>query len=68
MIEGKNIYGKTGTAEKKKDQNDKNGEEIGWFNAFDDQNNLIISMCENVKTKGGSHYVVKKTKEIFEET
>lgn len=68
MIEGKNIYGKTGTAEKKKDQNDKNGEEIGWFNAFDDQNNLIISMCENVKNKGGSHYVVKKTKEIFEET
>ena len=68
MIEGKNIYGKTGTAEKKKDQNDKNGEEIGWFNAFDDQNNLIISICENVKNKGGSHYVVKKTKEIFEET
>ena len=68
MIEGKNIYGKTGTAEKKKDQNDKNGEEIGWFNAFDDQNNLIISICENVMNKGGSHYVVKKTKEIFEET
>lgn len=65
-IDGKNIYGKTGTAEIKQNQNDKNGSEIGWFNAFDDDGNLIISMCQNVENKGGSHYVVKKTKEIFE--
>lgn len=66
-IEGKNIYGKTGTAEIKQNQDDQDGEEIGWFDAFDDEGNLLISMCENVKNRGGSHLVVKRTKEIFEE-
>lgn len=64
-IEGKNIYGKTGTAEIKDSQNDTNGNEIGWFDAFDDDGFLIVSMVQNVKDIGGSHYVVKKVKNIF---
>ena len=65
IIEGKNIYGKTGTAEIKKDQQDTTGTENGWFCAFDDESNLIVSVVEDVKGRGGSHYVVRKTKEIF---
>ena len=66
------IAGKTGTAEIKADQNDENGTELGWFNAFiaDENNNkqiLIVSMVEDVKNRGGSHYVVPKVKTIIEE-
>ena len=65
-VEGKTIAGKTGTAEIKKDQQDENGTEIGWFNAFDEDGLLIVSMRENVKDKGGSHYLLPKVKKIFE--
>ncbi len=65
-IDGKQIAGKTGTAEIKKDQSDENGTEIGWFDVFDDNETLIISMVQNVKDIGGSHYVVKKVKNILE--
>ena len=61
----KNLYGKTGTAEIKKSQDDKTGTENGWFDVFDDNGNLYISLCENVKNKGGSHYVVSKMKNII---
>ena len=72
QIDGITIAGKTGTAEIKKDQNDESGNEIGWFNAFVvDENSenqlLIVSMVEDVKNKGGSHYVVPKLKTIFEQ-
>ena len=66
-IEGKTIAGKTGTAEIKTDQNDDSGDEIGWFNAFDDNQTLIISMCEKTKSRGGSHHVVEQVRKIFEE-
>ena len=65
-IEGKTIYGKTGTAEIKKNQEDEDGEEIGWFDSFDDNNHLIIAMCENVKNIGGSSFVVNKVRSIYE--
>ena len=70
-IEGKTIAGKTGTAEIKQSKDDKDGTEIGWFNAFnvgenDENSLLIVSMVENVKGKGGSHYLLPKVKEIFE--
>lgn len=65
-VEGKTIAGKTGTAEIKENQQDENGTEIGWFNAFDENGLLVISMCENVKDKGGSHYLLPKVKKIFE--
>ena len=59
---------KTGTAEVKENQQDKNGTEIGWFNAFnyDEQNPLlVISMVEYVKNRGGSHYLLPKIKEVL---
>ncbi len=65
-ISGKTIAGKTGTAEIKENQNDTNGEEIGWFNCFDENGMLVVSMVQNAKKLGGSHYVVKKMRNIFE--
>lgn len=64
------IAGKTGTAEIKASKNDKEGTEIGWYNTFiaDEKSGrqlLIVSMVEDVKEKGGSHYVVDKLKDIF---
>lgn len=71
-IEGKTIAGKTGTAEIKQSKEDTEGTEIGWFNAFnvgesDENSLLIVSMIENVKGKGGSHYLLPKVKTIFEQ-
>lgn len=70
-IEGKTIAGKTGTAEIKQSKDDTEGTEIGWFNAFnveesDDNSLLVVSMVENVKGKGGSHYLLPKVRTIFE--
>lgn len=65
-IEGKVIAGKTGTAEIKASQNDETGNEIGWFNSFDENGHLIVSMVQNAKDLDGSHYVVKKVRNIFE--
>ena len=65
-IEGKLIAGKTGTAEIKENQQDKNGTEIGWFNSFDENGLLIVSMVEDVKDIGGSHYLLPKIKEVYE--
>ena len=65
-VEGKTIAGKTGTAEIKAYQQDKDGTEIGWFDAFDEDGLLVVSMCENVKDEGGSHYLLPKVKTVFE--
>lgn len=70
-IEGKTIAGKTGTAEIKQSKDDTEGTEIGWFNAFnveesDENSLLVVSMVENVKGKGGSHYLLPKVRAIFE--
>lgn len=70
-ISGVTLAGKTGTAEIKKSTTDTTGTELGWFNAFiADENSqkqmLVISMIEDVKNRGGSHYVVPKVKKIFE--
>lgn len=70
-IDGLTIAGKTGTAEIKESKDDKNGTEIGWFNSFIvDENSskqlLIISMVEDVKNRGGSHYVLDKIKTIYQ--
>ena len=67
--EGKTIGGKTGTAEIKASKDDTSGTELGWFNAFLVDNNnplLVISMVEDVKNRGGSHYLLPKVKTIFE--
>lgn len=69
-IEEKTIAGKTGTAEIKQSKDDTEGTEIGWFNAFnveesDENSLLVVSMVENVKGKGGSHYLLPKVRAIF---
>jgi penicillin-binding protein len=63
------LAGKTGTAEIKANQNDKTGTENGWFVAVNtnDPKLLVLEMYEDVKSKGGSHYVVPKVKDIFQQ-
>lgn len=67
-IEGINIAGKTGTAELKKDKDDTNANENGWFAGVDtDEGKLSISMIiENVKGRGGSEIPTVKVKNIME--
>ncbi|AJA46205.1 penicillin-binding protein 3 [Clostridium pasteurianum DSM 525 = ATCC 6013] len=62
------LAGKTGTAEIKSSQKDTTGSENGYFIAVNTNNPklLVLEMYENVKNKGGSHYVVPKVKEIFQ--
>jgi penicillin-binding protein 3 len=63
------LSGKTGTAELKTSLDDKNGKELGWFVGYNTQNpSLLVSMMiEDVKKRGGSHYVTPKVKNIFKE-
>lgn len=66
------LAGKTGTAEIKLSKDDKEGTELGWFNVFTADKNIekpimLISMVEDVKTTGGSGYVVRKIKTILDE-
>ena len=70
-IEGISLAAKTGTAEIKQSKEDTEGTELGWFNVFTADKNaknplLIISMIEDVKDRGGSHYVLEKIKPILE--
>ena len=67
-IEGRIIAGKTGSAELKTSK-DEIAEIIGWFNCITVDSNenqlLIISMVEDGRNLGGSHYLIKKIKSIF---
>jgi len=67
VVDGLTLAGKTGTAELKQSQDDKNGTENGWFVAYDyDKQDMLISMMvEGVQDKGGSHYTVEKVKNVF---
>ncbi|KPI55931.1 Pbp [Clostridioides difficile] len=72
MTKGITIAGKTGTAEIKASKDDITGTELGWFNAFtvdenSDKQYLAIAMIEDVKNRGGSHYVIPIVKSIFED-
>ncbi|MFC7061407.1 penicillin-binding transpeptidase domain-containing protein [Halobacillus seohaensis] len=66
-LEGINLAGKTGTAELKQSLEDENGQENGWFIAWDtDQKDLLVSMTiEDVDE--GSSYVVPKVKNVFDQ-
>ncbi len=71
-VKGITIAGKTGTAEIKASKDDITGTELGWFTAFtvnetEDKQYLALSMVEDVKTRGGSHYVIPIIKSVFEE-
>lgn len=67
-INGITLAGKTGTAEIQKNTTEDEGTQLGWFNCFtvNSQNPmLIVSMVEDAKTTGGSHYLISKIKELF---
>lgn len=71
QIKGMTLAGKTGTAEIKASKDDDNGTELGWFNAFRVSDNvseqlLIVNMIEDVKDRGGSHYLLSKVKNMFQ--
>lgn len=67
-VTGRTIAGKTGTAELKTSKNTE-ADVLGWFDCFttDDNENqlLVISMVENARDLGGSHYLIKKIKTLF---
>lgn len=70
-IPGVTLAGKTGTAEIKLSQADTSGTELGWFVLLTADENakkplLVITMVEDVKNRGGSHYVVPRVKPLFE--
>lgn len=70
-MENVRLAGKTGTAEIKNSQDDKEGSEIGWFCTFvADENSekqiLIVSMVENINQKNKSNYVTSKVKSILQ--
>lgn len=69
---GLKLAGKTGTAEIKASKDDTSGTELGWFGVFTADKNvkepwLLITMAEDVKNRGGSGYVVGKTKVVIKE-
>lgn len=68
-VDGIQLAGKTGTAELKQSKEDQTGKENGWFVAVNTNNPelLVTMMIEDVKEKGGSHFVVPKVKEVFKQ-
>lgn len=71
-VNGVTIAGKTGTAELKTDKEDNESGTLGWFDCFttnqEENDILVISMVENVQdnTDGGSHYLIKMIRTLFE--
>jgi len=67
-VSGRTIAGKTGTAELKASK-DAKADVLGWFNCFttdsDENQLLVVSMLENARDLGGSHYLIKKIKTLF---
>ena len=67
-VDGRTIAGKTGTAELKASK-DAQADVLGWFDCFttDDNENqlLVVSMVENGRNLGGSHYLISKIKTLF---
>lgn len=69
IVEGLQLAGKTGTAELKQSKDDQTGKENGWFVGVNTNNPklLVTMMIEDVKDRGGSHFVVPKVKEVFKQ-
>lgn len=70
-IDGLKMAGKTGTAEIKKNKDDTEGTELGWFVAYPadaDQSKqyLTVMMIEDVKGRHGSHYVIPLVRALYE--
>lgn len=65
------LAGKTGTAEIKASKGDTSGTELGWFTVLTPNKKkkkpvLIVSMVEDVRERGGSSYVIGRTKPVLE--
>lgn len=64
------LAGKTGTAEIKDSKEDDNGTELGWFVGISGADTgkpfLLVMMIEDVKGRGGSHYVIPKAMTGFD--
>ncbi|PRR77782.1 Beta-lactam-inducible penicillin-binding protein [Clostridium liquoris] len=67
-IPGVALAGKTGTAELKKSVEDTSGEEYGWLVSMNTDNPkmVLVTMIEDVRSKGGSHYVIPMQKKVLE--
>lgn len=67
-VKGIALAGKTGTAELKKTKDDKESEQNGWYVCMNTDNPKIVTamVIEDVKNRGGSHYVVPKVRNIME--
>ena len=65
---GRTIAGKTGTAELKASK-DAEADVLGWFNCFSTDSTgeqlLVVSMVEEARNLGGSHYLISKIKTLF---
>lgn len=69
-VNGVKLAGKTGTAELKASKEEK-GKTLGWFNCFTvdeelDKSMLIVSMVEDGGSNGGSRYLKKIIRTLFE--
>lgn len=68
-VSGRTIAGKTGTAELKESK-DAEADVLSWFSCFSTDSNdnqlLVISMVENGRDLGGSHYLIPKIKTLFQ--
>ena len=68
-VSGRTIAGKTGTAELKGSK-DAEADVLSWFDCFTADSNgnqlLVISMVENGRDLGGSHYLISKIKTLFQ--
>lgn len=69
-VNGVKLAGKTGTAELKASKEEK-GKTLGWFNCFTvdeevDKSMLIVSMVEDGSSNGGSRYLKKIIRTLFE--
>ena len=69
--DGFRMAGKTGTAELKTSKEDTAGQELGWFVGICAEDTgkplMITMMIEDVKGRGGSHYVIPKVMKGFDE-
>lgn len=68
-INGITLAGKTGTAELKVSK-DEEANTLGWFNLITvdentDKQYVIVSMVEDARDLGGSHYLIRKLRNLF---
>lgn len=63
------LLGKTGTAELKTSATDTDAQENGWFVAMnvEDPRLTVAMLIEDVKGRGGSHYVVPLVKNVMDD-